>query len=438
MEKNIIALLNKNLRVIIPDFGAFILRQKQPRIIVFNEFLRYNDGLLIDFIIKTEGIDREIAEQRVNDFADEANRMLDGGKELVIEGLGVLHKEASGKINFTEMDEMAEMPDRIVEEPVKPEKPEINAEPVIAEKPVKTEESFITEELVKAEEPAIEEEPAKKEETVKAEEPANTEEPVQPIVKEVNLETPEPKEIKKTKVSTATTRVRRISKETFKDIPAGEPAPPPPVKIEEPAQSRPVVVPSEPPLPEKVWVRPVAVEPEMKERPQPDEPVAVSGLFTNNRTNRVLGWILIVLFVNAVILGWFVFKDKIRGLFGKKAAPVEMITDSIYEQLADSVKAAALDTSLVYMQTAEEQMKTARKEQLSTSRFYIVAGCFRDEANAETLVSSLKSAGYKAEKFGKIGNLYAVCFASFDDKDQAVQELKRIREKAPDAWMTRF
>ncbi len=82
METNIIALLNSNLRVIIPDFGAFIIRQKQPRIIVFNEFLRYNDGLLIDFIVKTEGIDREIAEQRVSDFAEESTRILESGKEL--------------------------------------------------------------------------------------------------------------------------------------------------------------------------------------------------------------------------------------------------------------------------------------------------------------------------------------------------------------------
>jgi hypothetical protein len=72
-------------------------------------------------------------------------------------------------------------------------------------------------------------------------------------------------------------------------------------------------------------------------------------------------------------------------------------------------------------------------------RYYIVAGCFRDEINADELVESLQNVGYKAEKFGKIGDLYAVSFASFDDKDLAVKELERIREEFhPDAWMTRF
>ena len=109
MEDTIIALLNNNLRVIIPDFGAFIIRQKQPRIIVFNEFLRYNDGILIDFIVKTEGIDRDIAEQRVLDFAEDGTKLLASGREMVIEGLGSLRKDSSGKINFIETPEIIEI-----------------------------------------------------------------------------------------------------------------------------------------------------------------------------------------------------------------------------------------------------------------------------------------------------------------------------------------
>ncbi len=119
MEDTIIALLNNNLRVIIPDFGAFIIRQKQPRIIVFNEFLRYNDGILIDFIVKTEGIDRDIAEQRVIDFAEDGSKLLASGRELVIEGLGSLRKDSSGKINFIEAPEIIEIENKDAVEPEK-------------------------------------------------------------------------------------------------------------------------------------------------------------------------------------------------------------------------------------------------------------------------------------------------------------------------------
>jgi hypothetical protein len=90
------------------------------------------------------------------------------------------------------------------------------------------------------------------------------------------------------------------------------------------------------------------------------------------------------------------------------------------------------------MMISEQQdyIEEARKENL---RYYIVAGCFRDEMNADDLVQSLQKSGFKAEKFGKIGDLYAVSFSSYDDKEAAAIELARIREEShPDAWMAQF
>ncbi|NJM14971.1 MAG: hypothetical protein HC896_05945 [Bacteroidales bacterium] len=52
MDAYIVELLNSNKRVIIPDFGAFIVKQGTPVTYVFNEFLKYNDGLLIDHVAK--------------------------------------------------------------------------------------------------------------------------------------------------------------------------------------------------------------------------------------------------------------------------------------------------------------------------------------------------------------------------------------------------
>ena len=68
MDKYIAALLDHNLRVIIPDLGAFILKQKEPKVVVFNESLKYDDGLLIDYMMKCENIAREIAQQQLLDF----------------------------------------------------------------------------------------------------------------------------------------------------------------------------------------------------------------------------------------------------------------------------------------------------------------------------------------------------------------------------------
>jgi hypothetical protein len=111
----------------------------------------------------------------------------------------------------------------------------------------------------------------------------------------------------------------------------------------------------------------------------------------------------------------------------------------VLDQLADSVRAAANDASLVFSQDETSETAASQTKTPDNLRYYIVAGCFRDEINADELVGSLKKMGYKAEKFGKIGDLYAVSFAAFSDKDLAVKELAKIREEShPDAWMTRF
>ncbi len=171
--------------------------------------------------------------------------------------------------------------------------------------------------------------------------------------------------------------------------------------------------------------------------PQASEPAGTDGRHSAISTNRILAWVLIVLFVNAGILAWFVFRKKTHETPAGKS-PAAMISDTLYDRLADSVRAAALDSSIVYNEVPVEEGNADENALTPGSRYYIVAGCFRDEFNADSLVSSLKLLGYKAEKFGKIGNLFAVCFASFDNKDKAVSELKRIREKFPSAWMTKF
>lgn len=435
MEDNIIALLNNNLRVIIPDFGAFIIRQKQPRIIVFNEFLRYNDGILIDFIVKTEGIDRDIAEQRVMDFAEDGSKLLASGREMVIEGLGSLRKDSSGKISFIEAAEIIEIENKDIAKPEKvavteqqqeiPEKLEIapSIEPVIPKKPkskttaktksktpkapIKIKPARTTKPLPKslppdvplqAIEPAVVELQQAMETTAVEPEAAIVAASVEPVaVIEVSAA------LTQEAVDAAVAELRNANEPAIMEVPqAIKPVPPPAGKP-----------------------------------PQASEPAGTVDRPSPISTNRILAWVLIILFLNAGILAWFVFRKKTQGTPAGKSATT-MISDTLYDQLADSVRAAAMDTSIVYNEVPDEGDYRKENALAPGSRYYVVAGCFNDEVNADSLVYSLKLLGYKAEKFGKIGNLFAVCFASFDNKDKAVSELKNIREKFPSAWMTKF
>lgn len=363
MEKSINALLNNNLRVIIPDFGAFIIRQKEPRIVVFNEFLRYNDGLLTEYIAKTEGIELETALQRVADFTTNITKVLESGKPYNLKGLGKLHQDSSGKIFFdAEITitppenvevESAELP--IIE---KEDRPRAKARP---KRPVKA----VTEPVEEIQAP-----------------------PETPLI-------PDAPEINAVKVSE-------------------------PVEVPEPLEQAVPrsFVPAEP-----------TVSAENLENLEVPTSIPI---------NLILKWIILILCVNGVIFAWFIFSDDIRGMFRKKAVPAA-ITDSVFDMLSDSVRAAAADTTIIFREATELSSVENNFPVEVSLRYFIVAGCFRDEINADELVRSLKDKGFKAEKFGKIGNLYAVSFASFDDKEMAVKELKRIREEVqPEAWMTRF
>lgn len=301
MDKKIASLLNANLRVIIPEFGAFMITQQQPRVVVFNDSLKNNDGLLIDYIVKTEGIERDVALQLLSDYTSQAGKQLEAGGTVVFEGIGKLHRER-GRIVFT------------------------------------PEEGTLTE---------------------------------------------PPMDLQGPKVQV------------------------PQEKVAEPTLSQPVV-------------------------PQTN----VSRAPVRFNANVLLKWVAVFLVANLLVLAFFMLKDNNRQ--EKEQLPETLgISDPVIQQLADSMMAAVADTSVIYRDEAAVSEESASDD--NKVRYYIIAGCFRDEANADQLVRELKIRGLDAEKFGKIGDLFAVSYASFDERQLAEQELAKVREESfPDAWITQF
>jgi nucleoid DNA-binding protein len=311
MDKHIVALLNSNLRVIIPDFGAFIIRQREPKITVFNEFFTQNDGILIDFIIKTEGIDDEMARQQLSEYTSNASKILDSGSVLTIEGLGKLKKENSGKIVFTADDEI--------------NNPEIS-------QAVKG----LT--VMQLDEDDAETAPTSK---------------------------PKTKVVPKTKARPASD----LSPTVISEIP-----PEVPEKTVD-------VIPPAPPEP-----KPVVIAPEVKNIPaatatdKTPNPVLQADLIDDSvgiRPNKVLKWILIFLLVNSAVIAFFVFHDNKQNWFHRNKETMG-IMDSVLEQLADSVRAAAADTALVFSEAAKTEAIDESRPPSGNLRYYIVAGCFRD------------------------------------------------------------
>jgi hypothetical protein len=355
----------------------------------------------------------------------------------VIEGLGSLRKDSSGKINFIEAPEIIEIDNR---DDVETEKVAVVLEkqeiPQVIEKKIQKIIEKKTPKKPKVKTSTLTKNKTKKA-PIKVKSPRITKPLPKTLPPEVPLQAIEPVAVEPEEVIEATpvelqTAIETIAVEPETAIEASS------VLAQEAVDAAVAEL--------QDVIEPASREAQQTIKPVPppaslplqiDEPAGTDDRPSKISTNRILVWVLIILFINACILGWFVFRRKTHGTPAGKTVTT-MISDTLYDQLADSVRAAALDSSIVYDEVPSEGGNLKENALAPGSRYYIVAGCFRDEVNADSLVSSLKLLGYKAEKFGKIGNLYSVCFASFDNKDIAVTELKKIREKVPSAWMTKF
>lgn len=128
MNKYIIELLKTHTRVIIPDFGAFIVKVTEAseggegkKIITFNDFLKFNDGVLINHIIKTENINKTEALTKIKEYIKSIEQEFRKNNSYKIGDLGELSKDSRGGINFAATGEKKEKPEvKKVEKKIEP------------------------------------------------------------------------------------------------------------------------------------------------------------------------------------------------------------------------------------------------------------------------------------------------------------------------------
>ncbi len=409
MNKIINELLNTNARVIIPDFGAFIIKQKNPRLIVFNEFLRYNDGLLIDYISVSEGIEKSAAKEKVTKFVEEINQILSRGDEVMIEGIGKLVKDSTGKLTLSEH---AGASDDLKQKEKKPAaKKDVAATVPPKARPEQKKEDTTAEK--------IKEETKKEQAADKVKKEPKEEQPLETKSKEE-----EPVEI------------------TFEKDDTGPVPPKEEIK----------------PKVEKVTVTPVRTIEEKPESGKPGQTVPlekkpVERITRKSNSMQIIGWIILIVIVNGAIVAWFLFNDQITGIFKRdrfKETPITTGVEADQEIPADELEdepdnGIQSQTEEFIPQEMEQGNEVSEEVPVSQpvlhdrKEYYIVAGCFREEGNADQLVIELRKKGFQAEKFGKIGNLHAVSFASFADKSAALEELKKIRNtEQKEAWIAYY
>jgi nucleoid DNA-binding protein len=368
----IVEILEHNNRVIIPELGAFIVKQRVPLLIIFNEFLQYNDGILVDIIAKKENIDCNEAKLKLDQFTNHIKSAINSGEYFAFDKLGDLVKTPSGKITLCE-------PNVVFERSILYQENEIAIE--IEEPPLSiSEEKFETKEII-----------------------TETESEVS-IPKQTK-----PVEIEKTEHELEKREVEKSVEEFTRPVKEKEIKKEPTSEIEIP--------------------KPFITTPEANVNHQP----------SSTKTRSIIIWTFLILLVNGIIAGIF-FKTPISGLFKKNVENLTPIVVSDSLAKTENINTPSVDTILKEEKTSRTAIQTKEipDQQKVTKgyRYFIVAGVFRSEVNADKLIADLQKKGFKPEKFGKIGELYGVSYESFTLKEEAEKALIKIKsETDPGAWI---
>jgi hypothetical protein len=101
MDKFLIELLQLNNAVILPDFGSIVIANENTGEVMFNEYLKFNDGKLVALIVANSTMDAQDASNMVAKYIRDIQIQLDKGESYDIFGLGSFQKDKGGSAIFT-------------------------------------------------------------------------------------------------------------------------------------------------------------------------------------------------------------------------------------------------------------------------------------------------------------------------------------------------
>jgi hypothetical protein len=471
MEQYLIQLIKDNNRVIIPEIGALIARNKDPLEIGFNGVLSFNDGLLTGHIIQAEDVTFKEANDKVMAYKDELLDQLNEKGEVILKDIGKITVDAAGNKSFAGPGEKAkessqETVDSRQETVVSSQKKEEEEEEKVkaeTEARKKEEEEKVKAEAEarkKEEEEKLKAEAEAKERSQEAEVRRQKEEEEKVKAEADAKKKADEKAIKPTPTKTKTDKAAFTLDESMKDVDVDasgdskdlkatkdDPKSKPPFTLDE----------SEQVTTEEIAEKPK--EPEVKDKPEPKpepkvEPIAVAEKKVTTAPSRKKKrvWIIpvgiVALLIIALVAGYFFFPEQLNRILPEKVASIlpdrgHPVDESIIEEavVEETVPAEEPVESIEAEETAPPVEEPAQEEPAEIvpagKQYYIVAGCFENRANADKYASELQQEGFNSSVFGtRPGNLHAVCFNSFSSKSDALAEMRRIRqEKEPRAWV---
>lgn len=396
-------LIEKNARVILPDFGAFLVKDDGTGVfkasnVTFSPFLRYNDGMVEDSLAASRKIGKDQAKEELTKFIDSIRDKLQTKKAFVVEGLGSLIVDNRGSIQFTtETTPAVKLTEEKVEKPTPPK--------------------VVT--------PVIDDSTQEKGEERKPKEEKSEPKPIEVKPEEKPKVIPEKEEIKKKPEST--------------ELPKSE--------VEKPKGniSKPVA--------QKTFT------------PPPATPNKAASTSSSTGTGKAIlyGTLIGVGFVTIMASIWYLYS---QGTFssGKNQKTATAITASKTQNIpaaqpADSERGKFEDE---FKKLSQEMDETTPAEETSQTKkttdkliaqtkpadntkvsiaypqegmFHLIVGSFRNADYAEKYSKDMKASGYNSKVIVQPTGMHAVSLGSFLTREQAVDSMNQWKLKYPNIWI---
>src|SRR6056297_90081 len=366
-------LLATNNRVIIPNFGAFLVRatsknkdanslDKKLKNIYFSPFLKFNDELLEKYIIKKENVSKEQATEKIKEFIETVKKELDNEKPFEIKDFGKFIIDKQGKVQFITVANEKD------EESPKEEK---KATPTKAEE-TKTKKTGPSKADTKKE--------TKKEETKK--EPVKEDSAKKNKLQEFSPEKEEPAKPQKPTPESKTTSTRKQKEPLNKSV---------------------------------VWTVAIGV------------PVAILLVFALINIDKI----------EAVFTkDKSKEKTEITQQKKKPATQEKTDKEKTAKQAAATKTTEEKTAAKTEKKTAPAAKQKTKPATTTQKKYYIIAGSFKNENYADRFLEDLKKQGYNAEKLAERNGMHAVSYNSFADKKKALAEYRYLtQEKELKAWI---
>ncbi len=477
INDRIFELLQIHDRVIIPTFGAFLKSKGRIVNIIFNEFIKFNDGQLINYISEQEGMELKEATEALDNFVSEIRTGIEDGKEVKINKLGFLYKDDQGRIRFnaeeSETESIPVTPPPVIEddkhagkvesEPVSEEvvsdtptldepaeEPEDEEDEVVKEAKENTDNITEEEEKTKAEAEEIQAEDLEDEpednvreelESKKIEERIDEPEKPEEVIKEEETKTTEPIAGEKLKIDFKPPCIGDKDSKTEADKPEPEEEKKPLIAKEPEVVEEEIILEKEEKPVEEEKGKILQEDPRIIFTPKEEEKEE------KKKKSKAWLWILIILVPIIAIAVWvYLDYDYVKSIFKAEEVVVvdqdntQQISVEAGDQISEDTTAVVVEPEqdIEEVEVVPEQTTEVVEEDLPPpppKKYHLIAGVFKDKTNADNLVNKLAERGFYADVIGKIEDKYYVCYASFETRADANYELNHIVDEGYEAWL---